>query len=104
MKKNYLEYENIQILHSDFPDVFVKHIPEMSLSSFLCNFGGLLGMWLGLSLDGIFKQFFRQIIIINYRKYINFIKLKIITSAYHFNCKFQFSNRINTIRVKPRET
>ena len=31
------------------PDITIKHIPEISFISFVCNFGGLLGMWLGLS-------------------------------------------------------
>ena len=31
------------------PDITIKHIPDISFISFICNFGGLLGMWLGLS-------------------------------------------------------
>ena len=31
------------------PDITIKHIPDISFISFVCNFGGLLGMWLGLS-------------------------------------------------------
>ena len=59
MEKRYNpNVENIKIIHSEYPDIFIEHIPEMSLISFLCNFGGLLGMWLGLSLFGIFNEIF----------------------------------------------
>ena len=30
--------------HSSVPDIIVRHTLEMSLMSFVCNFGGLLGM------------------------------------------------------------
>ena len=33
---------------NSIPDVIVRHSLEMSLI-FVCNFGGLLGMWLGTS-------------------------------------------------------
>ena len=35
--------------HNTMPDVLIKYIPETILISFVCNFGGLIGMWLGLS-------------------------------------------------------
>ena len=44
------------IEHNSMPDVMIKYIPETSLISFICNFGGLLGMWLGLSIMTIFKD------------------------------------------------
>ena len=95
--------KRITILYMvDFKSQIPSQLPEMSLTSFLCNFGGLLGMWLGLSLDGIFKQFFKLITMIDYRKYINFIKLNIIRAANHCKCKFHNSNRIKTIRVMPK--
>ena len=48
------------IRHSEFPDIFVQFIPEMNLISFICNFGGLLGMWLGLTLFGIFNGILKK--------------------------------------------
>ena len=37
------------LYHNSIPDIIVRHSLEMSLMSFVCNFGGLLGMWLGFS-------------------------------------------------------
>ena len=67
----------IYIQHGEYPDIFVKHIPEMTLIGFICNFGGLLGMWLGLSLFGIFNDIFTLMSKIAYRKYINSINVKV---------------------------
>ena len=39
----------IDIVHSTFPDILIIHLPEIPLSALICNFGGLLGMWLGIS-------------------------------------------------------
>ena len=46
------------IQHNQLPDVLVRHMPEMSFISFVSNFGGLLGMWLGLSVLIIFDNIF----------------------------------------------
>ena len=39
----------IIIEHNSNPDVYIKYVPQTTLLSLICNFGGLLGMWLGLS-------------------------------------------------------
>ena len=44
---------NIKINHNRVPDVIVRHMPEFTLNSFIGNFGGLLGMWLGLSVSSL---------------------------------------------------
>jgi len=47
---NYSEDETyFYITHNQMPDQITEHIPEMTFISFAANFGGLLGMWLGLS-------------------------------------------------------
>ena len=51
----------IYLAHDIMPDVIVRHSLEMPLMSFVCNFGGLLGMWLGLSLISISKNIFHSI-------------------------------------------
>ena len=46
----------IELSHSHVQDIYLKHIPQMNSISFICNFGGLLGMWLGLSFLNIFND------------------------------------------------
>ena len=65
--------------HNQMPDILIKYIPETSLLSFVCNFGGLLGMWLGLSimamLEGILLPILKQTWIkinINFGYQLNF--------------------------------
>ena len=46
----------ISIEHNHMPDITIRHIPEMPLLTFICNFGGILGMWLGVSFIGILNS------------------------------------------------
>ena len=46
----------IHIEHNEMPDILIKYFPETSFISFVCNFGGLLGMWLGLSFLSMAKR------------------------------------------------
>ena len=52
----------IIIQHSQLPDIKIEHLPEVTFILFVCNLGGLLGMWCGLSVlvlfDAIFKVVF----------------------------------------------
>ena len=67
-----LDFRNtIKIIHSGYPDILVEHIPEMNLIGFFCNFGGLLGMWLGLSIFEIFQYIFHLLHKIMNKNYIN---------------------------------
>ena len=52
----------LQILHSVYPDIFIEHVPSMTLMDFICNFAGLLGMWLGLSVFSLFNDMLTMII------------------------------------------
>jgi hypothetical protein len=45
----------LHIIHNRLPDQVIKHIPEMELITVIGNFGGLLGMWLGLSAFAIIR-------------------------------------------------
>ena len=47
----------IQLLHSPMPDILITHLSEIPFNAFICNFGGLLGLWLGLSVFSIFSEF-----------------------------------------------
>ena len=44
------------IKHNLMPDLQIEVIPEMTLMTFVCNFGGILGMWLGVSFFSIFDR------------------------------------------------
>ena len=39
----------VRIKRDHLLDQHIEHLPEMSFIEFICGFGGLLGMWLGLS-------------------------------------------------------
>ena len=49
---------NLNLIQSNFPTIIIKQLPEMSLISLLCNIGGLLGMWLGVSLVTTFTNIY----------------------------------------------
>ena len=57
-KEQWLKMGRIHMKHNRMPDVIVRHIPETSFITFVCSFGGLLGMWLGLSVLLIFDKTF----------------------------------------------
>ena len=63
----------IEFEHNSMPDIIVRHTFEMTLMSFVCNFGGLLGMWLGLSILSISKDIFEC-----FQSFRQFITIKII--------------------------
>ena len=46
----------VNLIQSNFPTIIIKQLPEMSFISLLCNIGGLLGMWLGVSLLSTFNN------------------------------------------------
>ena len=91
--------------HSSTPDIIVRHSLEISLMSFVCNSGGLLGMWLGFSLISISKDIFEsfsgfsilnrnQIDFIHFNKYFNFNNFNL-----NFNKKSKLSSNLNTLPI-----
>ncbi|CAG2105149.1 unnamed protein product [Medioppia subpectinata] len=50
----------ITIKHNIMPDQLVRHYPETTFTGFVSNFGGLLGMWLGMSALGTFDMVYCQ--------------------------------------------
>ena len=44
------DHAQIYLEHSNMPDVTINYLPEITWLSLICNFGGLLGMWLGISI------------------------------------------------------
>ena len=57
--QEYYRQSMIHINHKQIPDIYIKHIPETTFISFISNFGGLLGMWLGISVILIFENIFK---------------------------------------------
>ena len=51
----------ITLQHSRFPDQIIRHKPIMRWIELVSNFGGLLGMWLGLSIAFLFEYFIKFI-------------------------------------------
>lgn len=49
----------LTIEHNQLPDQITEHMEEMSLIQFIASFGGLTGMWLGLSVVVIPQYFLR---------------------------------------------
>ena len=72
---------NIDFEPSSLPNIIVNHMPEMSFLSFLCSFGGLLGMLLGTSLLEILTHLW----FISKKIYIKLISLKIFDSNIDYN-------------------
>ena len=54
----------IYIQHDAKPDVCITHIPEITFISLMCNLGGLIGMWLGISLVMVLEEFYKIMIIL----------------------------------------
>ena len=52
-------HASFSINHNSLPDITIRYIPEMPLLTFICNFGGILGMWLGLSFYTIFHDIWK---------------------------------------------
>ena len=93
----------VYLAHNSMPDVILRHSFEMTLMSFVCNFGGLLGMWLGLSLISISKDIFQFICDFSNRN-----KIKLFKNNFNLFNKPQIliinsyapSNQINLPRVE----
>ena len=94
--KNYKNYLGtlITIRHGNLPDILIKYLPQTTFLSFICNFGGLLGMWLGLSILAICQDSSNILIKIIQKRKINWKNIKNI-----FNFKLNFSPRINIINI-----
>ena len=60
-------YTRIIIKHNGLPDIYVKHLPEITFIAFICNFGGLLGMWLGLSIWAVFDDITKRFTYLVYK-------------------------------------
>ena len=86
---------NFRFKHNSMPDLTIRYIPEMPLLTFICNFGGILGMWLGLSFYTIFEHIWKifNVNIWSRFSFTNNINMSTIKNKY-FIRKNQHSRRI----------
>ena len=52
---------HVLIVHNLAPDRFTEHSPKMTFIDFASAFGGLMGIWMGLSALAIFKYLFKLV-------------------------------------------
>ena len=84
----------VRISHNNFPDVVVKHLPESTFISLVCNLGGLIGMWLGLSVLTVFNDFAQILINQFFIKKINMKNTNIIVNQTQLTIRHR-ANRMN---------
>ena len=81
--------------HNEMPDILIKYYPKTSFISFVCDFGGLLGMWLGLSFLTMAKDL-KQIM----RKFITFnVIFKIKQICFSINCIHRNDNQVTNDNI-----
>ena len=88
--------------HNHLPDLYIRHLPETTFISFISNFGGLIGMWLGLSAFLILDTLSRitKSIIACFRKIKS--KISINNQQVIINLNAHIMNRL--IKVYPNRT
>ena len=92
---------SIRLKHNQLPDYIVKHVPEFTFITFICNFGGILSLWLGFSILSITNE-----IIVFTTKYImpkcsgnfniNNININLRNKTFSFKKDKLFSRRIKS--------
>ena len=87
--EHWVNYLEVKLDKNHMPMVIVNHLPEMTFLSMLGNFGGLLGMWLGVSALGILNDTITR---------ISHMLTKILFVKFDRNC-FKF----NHVNILPRK-
>ena len=57
--------------HNEMPDIYINYMFKIDSNTLFCNFGGLMGMWLGLSFSGILNMLKTSLVIFK-DKFIKF--------------------------------
>ena len=101
------EQISIYLEHDHMPDISIMHIPEITLLSLVCNLGGLIGMWLGISVMIVFEELYKILILVkndnffgrNFRNIFikNIIKIKIKPKITNKIRNFYFIERRSVI-------
>ena len=80
---------SIRLKHNQLPDYIVKHVPETTFITFICNFGGIISLWLGFSIMSMAQD-------------IVAITIKFIMSKCSFNFIQNIQNTFNITNPIPK--
>ena len=84
----------INLIRNGLPDVSIDYMPEMTFISLVCNFGGLVGMWCGISVLACMK---------NMVAFIKYTFNKIIFKINNHNLIFNNNNSNLFVKIlKPK--
>ena len=50
---------SIMLKHNQLPDYIVKHVPEFTFITLICNFGGIISLWFGFSILSLAQDIVR---------------------------------------------
>ena len=75
------QFIHFEMKANSIPNIIFEHFVEVTLISFICNFGGLIGMYLGISLESIFCDLWQM----TKKTFIKINNLNI--QSYLSNCK-----------------
>ena len=103
---NYLPKSNqmigISLLSNSIPNILIEHFVEITFVSLICNFGGLIGMYLGVSLQSVSKDLWEM----SKKLFINFIWIKFINynnmNQHNIIINQSISMMPHTVEAKPR--
>ena len=93
LDNKYYRFFVIRITHSTYPDMIITSIPKINFNGLACNFGGLMGMWLGLSMIAILNVIYKLI-----------VKIKIKTTHNYFKNNSNQNNIVINYNVKSVNT
>ena len=89
---------SFRINHGGTPDIILTYLPETTFLSLVCNFGGLLGMWMGMSILSISEQ-----LIIIFQKHV-YNYYRFLSNYFITNYSFNFKQQIFVNSKRPIST
>ena len=97
VENNVYSHSSLTFTHNEMPDITIEYIPEMPLLTYICNFGGILGMWLGLSFYSMMEDIWKIF-------HVNILSKFISTNIFICTKNIFFTSRhVNTRRIsQPR--
>lgn len=100
MTRNEDNTTSIWFEHNEMPDITVKYVPEISFIMMVCNWGGLIGMWLGLSFLTMIKDTITYMAKVFMLKHmISYIYQNLTLKVYPRICCLKHSHHANIVRT-----